>query len=107
MPNLCILWVNSRKQHAKYAAGHSLLPNLLTLTYMVLRAGLNLHLGALSVQPYAIESSFPENVRLQYFQAATPVRAVRGAAHGSASLGQAFESVRADARAQELLRACM
>ena len=45
------LWVNSRKQQAQHAAGHSLLPNLLTLTYIVVHAGLNVHLGALSVQP--------------------------------------------------------
>ena len=43
--------VNSRKQHAKHAADHSLLPNLLKLTYIVLHAGLNVHLGAFSVQP--------------------------------------------------------
>ena len=47
VPKLCILWDN----FAKHAAGHSLLPNLLTLTYIVLHAGLNVHLGALSVQP--------------------------------------------------------
>ena len=50
VPKLCILWVNSRKQQAQHAAGHSLLHNLLTLTYIVLHAGLNVHLGALSVQ---------------------------------------------------------
>jgi len=44
------LWVNSRKQQAQHAAGHSLLHNLLTLTYIVLHAALNVHLGALSVQ---------------------------------------------------------
>jgi len=43
--------VNSRKQHAKHAADHILLHNLITLTYVVLRAGLNVHLGALGVQP--------------------------------------------------------
>ena len=51
VPKLCILWDNSRKQHTKHAAGHSLLHNLITLTYVVLRIGLNVHLGALSVQP--------------------------------------------------------
>ena len=51
VPKLCILWDNSKKRQAKHAAGHSLLPNLLTLTYIVLHAGLNVHLGALSVQP--------------------------------------------------------
>jgi len=48
---LCIVWVNSSKRHAKHAAGHSLLHNLIKLTYVVLCAGLNVHLGALSVQP--------------------------------------------------------
>ena len=48
---LCILWVNSSKRHAKHAEGHILLHKLITLTYVDLHAGLNVHLGALSVQP--------------------------------------------------------
>ena len=44
---LGILWVNSRKRHAKHPAGYIFLHNLITLTYVVLCAALNMHLGAL------------------------------------------------------------
>ena len=45
-----ILWVNSRKQHAKHPVCHIFLHNLIKLTYVVLCAAPNVHL-ALSVQP--------------------------------------------------------
>jgi len=45
---------NSRKRHQKYKTGRGCVHTLITLTYLVLRAGPNVHLRALRVQEQAL-----------------------------------------------------